>query len=40
MLEWLSLGVRPLRHGHPDIRGQVFFLGPFFELLQYVVIVV
>jgi hypothetical protein len=38
---WLRLGVRSLIHGHPHVRSQVFFLGSFFfELLQYIVIVV
>jgi hypothetical protein len=33
VLEWLSLGVRPLRYGHPHVRSQTFFLRPFFRNL-------
>jgi hypothetical protein len=40
MLKRLILRVRPLRLGHHHDRCQVIFLRPFFEILQFVVVVV
>jgi hypothetical protein len=40
VLERLTLGVQPLRHGNHHDRRQVIFLHAIFRILQIVVIIV